>query len=324
MRRQREWCSAGSARVALGCASLLLAPLLATGCSEINAAATRQDGPDPEAAWEAREARPSRAARQAVRGAPDALAAAGSSRTRTAMSMASGGTRLTIRGEGRFDYRERIGRLRVTLPSDPGEADAAPVTEVFTSGVLYLKNRGAGVPPDKWVRMEIAELADGNLVTGGATDPLTAAELLRGARKVAELGRSELAGEEVRHFRGVADIAAAARAATEPAARDQLAAAVEGFTDTAVRFDAYLDGDGLLRKVRHRFRFASDAAQGAENAEGGGTSGGGSRRGRGAPPASIDVTSTVTLFEFGTPVRLTVPAPEDLYAGTVPTAPPDG
>ena len=67
-----------------------------------------------------------------------------------------------------------------------------------------MKNRGAGVPADKWVRVDTADLSDGNLVTGGATDPYAAAALLRGTRTATYVGRTELAGTHVRHYRGTA------------------------------------------------------------------------------------------------------------------------
>ncbi|MEV7675757.1 hypothetical protein [Streptomyces sp. NPDC088752] len=230
----------------------------------------------------------------AVRGAADALARAGTAKASTAMEMASGGTRVTIRGEGGYDFRRRTGHLQVVLPRDPtGTSGHRPITELLTPGVLYMKNRGAGVPADKWVRVDTTALDDGNLVTGGATDPAAAAELLRGAREVAYLGETDLAGERVGHYRGVADIARAARAAS-PQVRGVLAAAAKGFSDDAVPFDAYLDGEGRLRKVRHRFNF--------------------SNQGR-----TVAVSSTTLLYGFGVPVRVVLPDRRDLYDGKVET-----
>jgi hypothetical protein len=155
------------------------------------------------------------------------------------------------------------------------------------------------VPSDKWVRVDVTTIADGNLVTGGATDPITAVELLRGARSAADLGEAVVDGEPVRHYRGVADIAAASRAAPGEAG-EQLAAAVagEGFTETEVPFDAYLDEDGVLRMVRHQFSFAR---------EGGGGGGG----------ETVEVASVVVLYGFGTPVAVAMPAEDEVYAGTV-------
>ncbi|MFI1400147.1 hypothetical protein [Streptomyces sp. NPDC020681] len=224
--------------------------------------------------------------------AADALVTSGSARARTSMETATGGTRVTIRGEGGYDFRRRMGQLTVVLPKDPaGEDEHRPVTELLTPGSLYMKNRGAGVPADKWVRIDTTTLADGNLVTGGATDPLAAAELLRSARDVIYVGDERLAGEKVRHYRGNADIAQAALVA-EPHARASLAAAAKGFAKDSVPFDAYLDEQGRLRKVRHRFSFTNENG-------------------------TVAVTSTTLLYDFGTPVTVRLPDQRDIYAGRI-------
>ncbi|GHA62905.1 hypothetical protein ACIQRS_09685 [Streptomyces termitum] len=228
----------------------------------------------------------------AVRGAADALARAGTSKASTAMEMASGGTRVTIRGEGGYDFRSRTGRLRVVLPKDAAGTSAhRPITELLVPGALYMKNRGAGVPADKWVRVDTTTLDDGNLVTGGATDPGAAVELLRGARDVRFVGETELAGVKVAHYRGVAVIGDAARAAS-PQLRGPLTAAAKGFTTDEVPFDAYLDGSGRLRKVRHLFSF--------------------SNQGR-----AVAVSSTTLLYGFGVPVEVELPDGRDIYAGRI-------
>ncbi len=69
-----------------------------------------------------------------------------------------------------------------------------PITELLTPGALYMKNRGAGVPDGKWVRIDTTALKDGNLVTGGVTDPMAAAELLRGASDVTYAGEDRAGG----------------------------------------------------------------------------------------------------------------------------------
>ncbi|MFF8384765.1 hypothetical protein [Streptomyces kanasensis] len=227
---------------------------------------------------------------EAVRAAADALARAGTSKARTSMEMTTGGTRLTVHGEGGYDFRARRGRVQVLLPEDGGRPQRR-ITQVFTPGALYMKNRGAGVPADKWVRVDTASLADGNLVTGGATDPAAAAELLRAARRVVFVGSARLGGVPVAHYRGTTDIAAAARTAS-PQVRGALAAAAKGFATDAVAFDAYLDDEGRLRKVRHRFRVTNGGRE-------------------------VGVASTTELYDFGTPVGVGLPPRRDIYAGRI-------
>ncbi|MGC9382028.1 hypothetical protein [Streptomyces sp. MH13] len=229
------------------------------------------------------------------------LVAAGSAKTRTAMEMASGGTRVTIRGEGVYDFDGRLGRLKVRLPQDPaGASEHRPITELLAPGALFMKNRGAGVPDDKWVRVDTASLSDGNLVTGGATDPLAAAEVLLGTRTATYVGRTELAGTPVRHYRGTADLARAARDASD-GNRKALAAAAEGFATAEVPFDVYLDDEGRIRKVRHRFSFANGRDEG-----------------------TVAVTSTTLLFDFGAAVRVRLPEEQDIYAGKIAAEPGEG
>ncbi|QKW10997.1 hypothetical protein HUT18_18980 [Streptomyces sp. NA04227] len=230
---------------------------------------------------------------QAVQRAAAVLARAGSAKARTSMEMATGGTRVTINGEGVYDFRRGRGRLRVLLPQDPaGEVPHRPITELLAPGALYMKNRGAGVPADKWVRIETASMADGNLVTGGATDPLAAAQLLGGARDVRYLGRSEVDGAVVRHYRGTAELR---RAALALPARDRapFLAAAKGFSSERVPFDVYLDEDGRVRRMRHQFAY--DA-------------------GRERPVA---VASTTYLYDFGAPAEVRLPRSEDIYWGKI-------
>ncbi|MFJ7491255.1 hypothetical protein ACIQZB_08350 [Streptomyces sp. NPDC097727] len=221
-----------------------------------------------------------------------AVTGAGSAEVRTSMETAAGGTRVTIRGWGTYDFRNQVGRLKVVLPEDAaGEDEHRPITELLAPGALYMMNRGAGVPADKWVRIDTTTLEDGNLVTGGATDPMAAAELLRGARQVTYVGRTELAGVAVRHYRGISDIGRAAREAS-PKSRGALAAAAKGFHTDTVPFDAYLDEQGRLRKVRHRFSFANEG------------------------PA-VEVVSTTLLYGFGVPVSVRLPDGRDIYTGKI-------
>ncbi|MFI6124828.1 hypothetical protein ACIBCU_34770 [Streptomyces sp. NPDC051064] len=227
-----------------------------------------------------------------VRGAAEALAGAGSAEVRTSMETAAGGTRVTIRGQGAYDFRRQLGRIKVVLPKDAAGADEhRPITELLAPGALYMKNRGAGVPDDKWVRIDTTTLEDGNLVTGGVTDPTASAELLRGAGDVTYVGRTELAGVAVRHYRGTADLGRAAREAS-PSSRAALAAAAKGFRTDTVPFDVYLDDAGLLRKVRHHFTFATEG------------------------PA-VAVVSTMLLYGFGAPVSVELPHGADIYTGRV-------
>ncbi|MFG2723165.1 hypothetical protein ACGFW5_33440 [Streptomyces sp. NPDC048416] len=255
----------GAGRAGAMVAAAVVGGVLATvaGCGANSAEITSGPPADPAAL---------------VRTAADRLVAAGSSQVTTSMEMATGGTRVTIRGAGAYDFRHRTGQLTVLLPQDAvGVDERRPITELLAPGALYMKNRGAGVPADKWVRVDTASLADGNLVTGGATDPYTAAELLRAAQNVTYVGDEELAGVKVRHYRGSAELPAKV---------------AKGFSKGAVPFDAYLDAAGRLCKVRHQFSYVN----------------------RGRPVA---VASTTLLYGFGVTAEVRLPAARDIFDGKI-------
>ncbi|WP_431783179.1 hypothetical protein [Streptomyces chumphonensis] len=260
-------------KAAVGALAIVLTAVVGTGCSSRTVAVS-----EPAA---------KNGARAAVRGAADVLARAGTSRVRTEMELRSGGTRLTISGVGGFDFARHLGRIEVTMPDDHRRS----VTEVLARGSLYMKHRGAGVPADKWVRVDPAQLPDGNLVANGVTDPLVAAELLRGVSSVRYAGTRELDGERVRRFRGTADVRAAAGEAS-PGSRAQLAAAAKGFSRRAVPFEVHLDEEGRVRRVRHTFVFGTEET----------------------------VVSTVELYGFGEPVGVELPPAADVYTGRIATA----
>lgn len=278
MDRRQQHRRAGGTVVAVGI--LLGLGAGATGCSDSRAAADDVKGAGDAVAL--------------LRRAADTLGGADSSKATTSMEMATGGTRVTIRGQGVYDYRHRLGRLTVVLPEDPaGTAEHQPITELLAPGALFMKNRGAGVPADKWVRVDTASVSDGNLVTGGATDPYAAAEVLRGTRSATYVGRTEVGGTAVRHYRGTADLAAAALHASA-GNRAALAAAAKGFATAEVPFDAYLDDQGRIRKLRQRYSFVN-----------------------GRQKTPVAVASTTLLYDFGTPAGVQLPHSQDIYAGRI-------
>ncbi|WP_233868271.1 hypothetical protein [Streptomyces sp. ST2-7A] len=244
----------------------------------------------------------------------DVLMTAGTSRVRTAVETASGGTRVVITGEGVFDHTTGMGELVLTVPeaAGGGQPPTGPVTTVFGPGEVYLRNRGADVPPDTWVRVGTAGVPDGNLVTGGATDPATAAALLRGVTRAEDRGRVEADGEWLWHHRGTVDPAAAARAVRGRPEEAQFEVVAAGLVGREVTFEAWLDDEGLLRRVTYRFGATGTAGTGSADP---------GRPPRPAAPTdparAADLVSTTELLDFGVPVEVRVPPEGEIANGTV-------
>lgn len=291
-RRRRRLPRTAGAVAAAGCAMALVAGCGAAAGGGSAAAAAPATGGEAKGAGAPGAAGDPAAA---VRDAADALVRAGSARVGTQMRMASGGTWVTVTGTGSFDFTAGRGRLTLVLPRDAaGAQEHKPVTELLTPGALYMKDRGEGVPEGKWVRVDTTALPDGNLVTGGATDPLAAAQLLRGARDVTLVSTESLDGTPVRHVRGTADIARAARLAGGGAT--PLAAAAKGFAVTGVPFEAWLDAQGRLRKLTEHFTYGPAAT-------------------------GVGVQATTSYDAFGSAVPFALPAGADIWTGKIVSAP---
>lgn len=275
------------------CCALVLAG--ATGC--------QGDDVQPQAAGAPASAAPSEAV-LAIRGAADVTASAKSSRTRTTMTMQSADKVVKLTGQGMFDYVRHVGSLTVDAPK--GSGIAGPLREILTPDALYMKNAAPNVPKDKWVRLPIGSLADGNLVSGGGADPGTSFEILRGVNDdVALVGTEKLGKDNVRHYRGTLDIRKA-HDLTPPAVRGPLAAALKTFDGAPIPFDAWLDDAGRLRKVEEQFAFVTGPAKG------------GAPTGPAGPSAKV--LSGAELYDFGVVVDVEVPTGKDLYTPPTPSA----
>ncbi|NUU24617.1 MAG: hypothetical protein HOV68_24395, partial [Streptomycetaceae bacterium] len=233
---------------------------------------------------------------------------AGSSRTKTVMTMQSGGRTVELTGDGLFDYRRRVGTVSLQVPKDSGIT--GPLQEVVTPEALFMKNASEGVPPDKWVRIDVSSLADGNLLSGGSADPTTSFEILRGVNNdVTLVGVEKLGAEDVRHYKGTLDLKKA-HDLTPENLRAPLTAALKSFSSTEIPFEVLLDAQGRLRKVQEEFNLAS---------------GGG---GKGGKEQTAKVVSSAELYEFGVSVDVQPPRPEELYVAPstppVPATPPTG
>lgn len=236
----------------------------------------------------------------AVKSAAAVTIAAGSSRTKTTMTMQSGDRTVVLTGEGLFDYRNRIGTVSLQVPEN-GETEG-PLQEIVTPEALYMKNASPDVPRDKWVRIDIQGLADGNLVSGGSTDPTTSFEILRGANDdVAYLGTKDFGGTQVRHYKGTLDLKRA-HDATPENLRAPLAAALKSFSSATIPFEVYLDAEGRLRRVQEEFNLASGT---------GGKAG----------TQTAKVVSAAELYDFGVAVNVRPPGAQELYTAPAATPP---
>ncbi|MFF7632207.1 hypothetical protein ACFZB9_03530 [Kitasatospora sp. NPDC008050] len=226
----------------------------------------------------------------AVRNAADITGRTGSAQAATQLTTESADKKAAFTGAGPYDYVKRIGKIEVQVP--PGAATTGKVVEVVEPGIVFLQNSGAKVPAGKWVELDVRQLADGNLISNGATDPATAAGALRGVQQASVVGDETLDGVPLKHYKGTLDLTKAADA-TGGQAANGLRMAAGTFTVKDVPFDAWLDSQGRLHKVTEVFTFAGVA--GSKDAK-----------------DQVKVTSTVSLSAFGQPVEVSEPPAADV------------
>jgi hypothetical protein len=238
---------------------------------------------------------------------------AGSAKIDMTMSMRGGdipaGTTFSITGVQNFDtgdveMRIDYGELLAGAPPDQRYASVRVV-----DGVMYMRFPDALTEElgleRPWLRLDVGDLqgeggASALSETSSQADPGQYLTYLSGVSDdVEELGTEDVRGVTTTRYRATIDFA---RALDEGAAiRDkfeemgpdieeqleELAAA--GVT---IPTDVWIDGDGLLRKLRMRMSGAGLAAVGM--------------------PADADVTVTMELYDYGTPASVTLPPAEEI------------
>ena len=231
----------------------------------------------------------------AVRSAADITGRSGYVQDTTTMQTVSATNRMVLHGTAQYDYITRLGRMVITIP--PGEGTTGKLTEVFAPGEVYMQNSGAkGVPAGEYVEVSTQELADGNLVSSGATDPASASDALRGAQTAAVLGRTTVDGVVLTHYQGTLDLAQAAAAAGGGAGTG-LSLAAKTFTVKKVPYQVWLDQQGRIHQIVEVFTFSKVP-------------------GSTAAKDQVVVTSTSQFADYGTPVTVSLPASKEIYGGS--------
>lgn len=227
----------------------------------------------------------------AVRTAADITGRTGSVKDVTSLETVSSTKKMTLNGTASYDYSTRLGRMEITVP--PGNPTTGKLVEIVSPGVVYMQNSGAKVPAGKWVQVSVQQLADGNLVSSGATDPASAAAALRGAETATEAGTETVDGVVLKHYKGTLDLAKAA-VATGGGAAAGLALAGRTFTVKHVPYEVWLDPHGRISRVVETFTFSRVA-------------------GSAAPKDQVVVTSNSAFSDFGGAVTAALPPAADVY-----------
>ena len=206
---------------------------------------------------------------------------------------------ITVSGEGAFDYAGRQGAFTMNLPPVAG-VQLGQIQAVSKDSIIYQK-----FPPQvaselggkTWIKIDLNQLGQSagldfeSISQASSGDPTQALQFLRGAgADVAEVGKEPVRGEATTHYRGSIDMNKAAAAA--PPEQQQAFQKLAQLYAQPLPVEVWIDGEGRLRKMTYAMDLSKlnpppQATAGEK------------------PTGSF--TFTMELFEFGTPVSVTVP-----------------
>lgn len=262
----------------------LLLVLVAVACS--SGGGGRSSTPDPSSS------------QGILAAAPAKTIDAGSARIAVKAAV-RGQTRGTFAGEGAFAFPSSQGRLELDL-GPLGLAGAGNTEVLFDGDVVYLKLGGAlpGLGQKPWVRIDLGTIKKGQgdgieaLRQLRANDPRAVINELRGVTGDAKrLGTEVIRGTATTHYRTTVDLDTAA-AASPAHVRGNLSEVARQMGTSKLPVEAWLDGEGRLRRLRYTIDLANLDENAPAKRSGAGTG---------------TVVATLELYEFGVKVTASPP-----------------
>jgi hypothetical protein len=210
----------------------------------------------------------------------------------------------TTTGEGAVDFAARQAAFVLDVPPI-GELQVGRVETVSSGTTIYQKYspqlaQAAGFGGKVWAKVDVVErsrAAGVNLsliIQAASGDPTQALQLLSGATGgVKEVGREQVRGADTTRYQATLDVAKAA-ASAPPERREALQQLAQLYAQP-VPAEAWIDGDGRLRKLT----YSVDLTKLGLPAE--------------ARKLTGELNLTSEFFDFGTPVTVTIPPPEEVF-----------
>jgi len=179
------------------------------------------------------------------------------------MSFGQGAESFSFDGEMTIDPATERAHMTYSFADVPGAPEDASMEMIVDGSTIYL--RGAFLPDAGWIRVDAdAEGLEGLAVGSGSSDPSAFLDYLRGADDVQVVGAEQVNGVDTTHFRGTLDLGEIVEQAPAEARRDAREAIEQleaELGDLTTGFEAWVDGDGIPRRVR--FSFEPQAGEGS-------------------------------------------------------------
>ena len=222
---------------------------------------------------------------------PDAVADAGTFAYELTIGSDAGGGDTTMNLIGKVDTKAQ----RTSAKFDIVGMSFDMVSEGST---LYLKlpeEARLAIGGKSWAKLDLSTIAPG-VGTIGNPNPMQSFDQLRKpGSEVEEVGEEEVRGTKTTHYRTVLDLTSSI---------DQLGGAMAEQVEplrqklAAVPVDVWLDGDDRIRRQRTTLDLSLPGSAGSATA--------------------TKVTTTVEAFDYGKPVTIELPNPDDVSEGGLP------
>jgi hypothetical protein len=296
--------------------SLALVPVACSGDDEPESAATSPGSTSTETAsrgttTEAEEAPTSTQAAvgEQVEASVITEAAAKTAEVKTArvatlVRVVEPGGQQRFGGQGRFDFDRRAGQMTLRLIEGDGSGFGSATAVFVDSSVYYRLPVSALAGGKRWIKLDLQDVADassldfGPLVQGSQADPtqylLWLSALGPGITKI---GEEDVRGVPTSRYRATVDLNAL-EAQAPPGKEDEWAAYVQTLRDrlglASIPVEVWVDKEGLIRRFNHEYGFSAEGTT---------------------------AVVTTELFDFGAPVDVTAPPPDQVVSMTDLTRP---
>lgn len=226
---------------------------------------------------------------QAVLGAPTATEKASTAKTSLTVEMSLGGEKVSLTGDGAFDFVNSVGSMRMSISNVRDAAGAIDL--VMTDSTLYLKSDSfARLTGKPWLSVA-AGAAGGAFAQFGSSDPSQGLAFLQGVKQAKLEGHQDIRGVRCSRYSTTVDLTAAANGTTLN--RGGWEKLIE--EPQALPIDVWLDDQNRVMRILMTLRTKADEST--------------SRK-----AATTKVTTE--FYDFGTPVKVTIPPASDVADGS--------
>lgn len=244
---------------------------------------------------------PTSADEQAVAAAYQKTVAAGSARIATTTAVGVGNMSAPIDANGTIGFAADVADLTETVPGSNG----ATAETRFVNGILYEHVPGALIAKlskgKPWISIDLATMSGQDngslkqLLIDSPSDPSTVLGYLRGAdADVRNLGADTIDGSPTTHYSVTLNLDKAAQGQTEQT-QDGIRTLERELGSNKLPAQVWIDQAGRLRRISLRETLTGETASATPTAQ---------------PSGALSFAFTATFSDFGVPVHVTAPPPD--------------